>query len=98
MPKIRSRFLFNHRTKHPSIVFDDLGTKYGYISITHSKYYKKSKNLPLKVNPEQGNTTQAYILPKPYTDKKKAFSPMKKKMRIDPKDRYKINKVKKRPY
>lgn len=94
MARIRSKFMFNHRIKHPTIVFEDLGKYYGYIGITHSKRYKGTKNIPLPVNPEYGNKTQAYILPNPRKDKKNAFTPEKKKMRINRKNSYWINKVK----
>lgn len=70
MARIRSKFMFNRRTNHPAIVFEEFGNKYGYISITHSKIYRRRKNIPLPENPEKGNTTKAYILPNPRKDKK----------------------------
>jgi len=90
--------MFNHRIKHPTIVFEDFGDKYGYVNITHSKRYKGSKNIQLPVNPEKGNLTKAYILPYPSKDKKKSFTSEKKPMTIGSKNRYWINKVKNRPY
>ena len=90
--------MFNHRIKHPTIVFEDLGKDYGYIGITHSKVYRKRNNIPLQVNPEKGNSSKACILPYPRKDKKKSFTPEKKQMTIGSKNRYWINKVKNRPY
>lgn len=90
--------MFNRRTNHPAIVFEEFGNKYGYISITHSKIYRRRKNIPLPENPEKGNTTKAYILPNPRKDKKKSFTPEKKPMIIGKKNIYWINKVKNKPY
>lgn len=98
LPRIRSRFMFNYRIKHPTIVFEDFGTEYGYISLTHSKVTSGKKNIPLPENPDKGDSAKAYILPNPRKDKKKSFSPYKKKMTIGKKNKYWVNKVKNRPY
>ena len=51
--------MFNHRIKHPTIVFEEFGNKYGYIGITHSKVTSGNKNIPLPENPEKGDIRKA---------------------------------------
>ncbi|VEU82757.1 hypothetical protein [Acholeplasma hippikon] len=99
MPRLkRSKFMFNHRSKHPALVYDDLGKEYGYISITHSKKTHNVKNIELKENFNREDKLKSYILPYPKKDKKKVFTNEKTKMVIGSKNRRIIEKVKKRPY
>ncbi len=94
----KSKFMFNHRRKHPAFVYIDLGKEYGFISITHSQYFRGIKNIELKVNPEVGKTEKAYILPYPLKDKKHVFSKNKKQMKVGGTNYYKFNKIKKKPF
>lgn len=88
----------NHKSKHPAWVFDEnnVTNKYDYISITHSKFTRGNKNIKLPDNPEVGDLSDSYILPKPQKESKSRFSSTKKKMIMTKRNLYWFYRVKNR--
>jgi len=96
----KSKFMFNHKSKHPAWVFneDHLNKEYDYVSITHAKITDYDKNIELPKNPDLMDTRKSRVRPKPFTDKKKYFSADKKGLVMHQQNRkyfYRIKRKKK---
>lgn len=72
----KSKFMFNHRTKHPAWIFDEDNIKkeYDYVSVTHAEITDYDKNITLPINPDVNDKRISRIRPKPFKDRKKVFS------------------------
>jgi len=70
--------------------------KINHIPITHAPKTRNMKNIPLKENPQRGNKTQAYAIPKKQTTKAKFLGKKQNDMRIKNKtDKSIFRKIKK---
>ena len=49
------------KEKHPQVIVESNKTKFKSMSLTHSKKDGRSKNMPLKHNPNQNDNRQAYL-------------------------------------
>lgn len=92
----KSKFMFNHKRKHPAWVFDEINNSYKFVGITHARKTKGSLNLELPENPEFGQKEKSYIRPLPMIDPKNVFSKNKKDFRMTKKNRYWFYKHKKK--
>ncbi len=75
----KNEFRYNNQTKHPNYIFEEQGNRYHSLGITHhettkDKKGRKHKNMPLKNNPDKGDSNGAYIRYGVITDKKKNYS------------------------
>ena len=59
--KVKNEFRYNTKSKHKEFIFGEVGEKYKAVGITHSPKTFGRKNMPLKVNPQEGKTEQAYV-------------------------------------
>lgn len=57
----RDEFRYNLDTDHPNYIFEEKNGKRRGIGLTHEEYTHGKKNMPLKENPEQGDTQKAYV-------------------------------------
>lgn len=59
--KAKNEFRYNKRTNHPNYIFEDDGTNYTAVGLTHSSKTFGKKNMPLKDNPQKGKSKKAYV-------------------------------------
>lgn len=78
---------------HPQYIFDEDGNKYKIIGITHAPKTNGVANIRLKVNPEPGNNTPAYIHPKADEIDKKTRSRRLSDWKLSRRDKRKTKKV-----
>lgn len=86
----------NKKSGHPGYVYHQRGHYYEYIGITHDS--DNGKNIALEVNPEPGNTSQAYIKPQPERSPTSNFTEQLHGWTIADIDKPKVESVKKKPF
>lgn len=59
--KEKHEFRYNKRTNHLNYIFEDDGTNYTAVGLTHSSKTFGKKNMPLKDNPHKGKSKKAYV-------------------------------------
>lgn len=59
--KAKNEFRYNKKTKHPNYIFEDDGTNYAAVGLTHSSKTFGKKNMPLKDNPQRRKSKKAYV-------------------------------------
>lgn len=89
-------FAKNKKSGHPGWIYEKRGNYYAHIDITHDD--DNGRNIPLKVNPEPGNTSQAHIKPNPKMSRTSDFKERYPHWRFDEQDKKKVNAVKKKPF
>lgn len=81
---------------HPTHIYAQIGDEYEYIGITHAEITDGIKNIPLEKNPEPNNKSKAHIKPNPQKAHKASFGAKLKGWAFGPKDKEKVNEVKKK--
>ena len=85
-------FARNSKSGHPAYVYHKLGHNYFNIGITHDS--ADGQNILLNVNPEPGNTSEAYIKSNPEIGRDKNFNEKLPDWKFDATDLPKVEAVK----
>lgn len=97
--KAKNEFRYNKKTKHTNYVFEDDGTNYAAVGLTHSSKTFGKKNMPLKDNPQRGKNEKTYIRNDYIVDTHQSFRKIRKSFSFSNEDftnvKSKIRKYKK---
>lgn len=101
MAKVKSKNEFRiHNSKksgyHPTYIFAKKGNKLKFVGITHADITNGIKNIPLETNPNPKDKTPSFF--RPFYDEShySSFGKKKKGWKLNPKDRLKVPKNKKK--
>ena len=78
------------KSKHPKLIVDEEGDKFGFMGLTKSPKRGNHNNIPLSQNPQRGHSEKSYIRDELRYDKKKNFSERLKDYDISPEDEKRI--------
>lgn len=96
--KVKYPVKYYKRSKHHHIIIRENKDTNVSVGITHSPKRGNHKNIPLEVNPNPSDSTQAYILDYPVKDRTELYEKSKRKLNIHESDYAKVEKVgKKKP-
>ena len=82
----------HNASKHPKLIVDEKSDQYGYMGLTKSRKRGHHNNIPLKKNPQKGNTVQSYIRNELRYDLKSAFEDVLPDYRLSREDADMITK------
>lgn len=91
----KNEFRYNHKTKHMNYVFEEDGTDYHSLGLTHEKTTrdkkkKKRQNMPLDKNPQKNRKEKSYIRYGVITQDKKTYGKKDKRFEFSEEDKPKV--------
>ena len=72
--------------KHPQIIVKTSKTKFGSVTLTHSKGKRRTRNFPLPDNPDENDTRKAYFSKRIVEDFKFNFTKMYRNYQLSNED------------